>query len=459
MLEDLRQLLPRYATAGPRYTSYPTAPAWSERYGRDEFRRGLGDLERGEGAGLALYVHVPFCRALCHFCACNRVITRDPGLPERYLETIEREIEAVRACVGAAPLATQQHWGGGTPTHLTPQQIRRLFRAVTNSFPMRDDAEISIEVDPRVTTPAQIDALRDCGFNRMSLGVQDFDPRVQATIHRIQTPEQTASLVAQARAAGFSSVGCDLIYGLPYQTVGSFMQTLDTVLAFRPDRLAVYGYAHVTWVAKQQRGFERADLPSPETRSDILLATIDRLSDAGYVYVGMDHFSTPEDELARALSDGTLRRNFMGYTTQAGTQLIGFGPSAISELPASYAQSERTLGAWEDAVRDHGLATMRGHTLTDDDRARRFVISRIMCHGRIAASEFEREFPGPFAERYANEIARLSPLEADGLAVVDAEGIELTPLGRLLVRNVAATFDAYLSDQQAARQPLFSRTV
>lgn len=458
LVEDLRRILPRYATARPRYTSYPTAPAWSERYGRDEFRCDLLGAGR-ESSGLSLYVHVPFCRALCHFCACNRVITRDATLPERYLDTLEREIAAVRTCVEAPPPATQQHWGGGTPTHLTPQQIRRVFAAVTDAFPMHADAEISIEVDPRVTTPEHVEALAGCGFNRMSLGVQDFDPKVQETIHRIQTPEQTASLVADARASGFSGVGCDLIYGLPYQTVASFMRTLDRVLEFRPDRLAIYAYAHVTWVAKQQRGFERADLPAPETRSEILIASIDHLLGAGYLHIGMDHFATPDDELSRALADGSLRRNFMGYTTQADTELIGFGPSAISELAASYAQSQRELGAWETAVRDHGLATMRGHALTDDDRARRFAIARIMCQGRLPAADYEREFGEPFARRFAAELARLAPLQADGLVVLDAQGVELTPLGRLLVRNVAATFDAYLPEQLQAREPRFSRSV
>jgi oxygen-independent coproporphyrinogen-3 oxidase len=454
-LEDLRRILPRYTTSAPRYTSYPTAPVWSESYGRDEFR---ADLATCTGSGLSLYVHVPFCRSLCHFCACNRVITRDANLPEVYLDTLEREIETIRDCVDAPPAATQQHWGGGTPTHLTPAQIRRLFGALTGAFPMDHGAEISIEVDPRVTTAEHVEALAECGFNRMSLGVQDFDPHVQETIHRIQTSAQTAELVARARASGFRGVGCDLIYGLPYQTVASFMQTLDTVLAFRPDRLAIYAYAHVTWVAKQQRGFERADLPSPETRSEILISTIERLLAAGYVHVGMDHFATPEDELARALADGTLRRNFRGYTTQAGTQLIGFGPSAISELEPGFAQSQRDLKAWESSVHEHGLATMRGHRLSADDRARRFVIARIMCQGRVRASEYESEFGEPFAARFAPELASLAPLEDDGLVVV-GDGVELTPLGRLLVRNVASSFDAYLPEQLQTAEPRFSRTV
>jgi len=459
-LERVRALLPRYETAGPRYTSYPTAPVWSERYGADDFRAELGRRDVSPDEPLSLYAHVPFCASLCHFCACNRVITRKAELPSRWLETVEREIAAVREALAVPRSATQQHWGGGTPTHLEPAQIRRLFSALVDAFPMRPDAEISIEVDPRVTTPEHVETLRELGFRRISLGVQDFDPRVQAAIHRQQPVAMTAALVERARRAGFASVNVDLIYGLPFQSEESFDRTLDEVLALAPDRVAVYGYAHVTWVAKQQRGFERHDLPAAATRLAVFLRAIGRFLEAGYVHVGMDHFARPEDDLAKALHDGTLRRNFMGYTTQAGVDLLGFGPSAISELRASYAQNERELEAWDAAVRSRGLATRRGHRLGADDLERRWIIGRIMCHGALAAADYRAAFGHEWASAHADELARLGPLLEDGLVEQDADGsLRLLPLGRLLVRNVAMLFDAYLPEQQRAGRPLFSRTV
>jgi oxygen-independent coproporphyrinogen-3 oxidase len=457
-LEHAESILPRYDGPGPRYTSYPTAPVWSAAYGADEFASDLAS-RLGEGR-LALYAHVPFCASLCHFCACNRIITRDAALPERYLDAIAREIEAMRSRIASPPASAQLHWGGGTPTHLSPAQIRRLFHALTDAFPLAAGAEISIEVDPRVTTLEQVETLRALGFDRISLGVQDVEPRVQEAIHRIQPASMTAALVAHARRAGFTSVNFDLIYGLPFQREDTFTRTLDTVIAIGPDRIALYSYAHVTWVAKQQRGFERQDLPDAPTKLRILLLAIRRLLQAGYVYIGMDHFARPDDELARALKARTLRRNFMGYTTQADTVLLGFGPSAISELPGSYAQNERELAAWEDAVATRGFATLRGHRLSPDDAERRFVIARIMCHGEISAAEWSARYGRRFAEAFARELARLETLEADGLVLRAADGsLRVTPIGRLLVRNVAMVFDAYLPDQQRAGARLFSRAV
>jgi oxygen-independent coproporphyrinogen-3 oxidase len=459
-LDHVEEILPRYTTEGPRYTSYPTAPVWKENCGPERFRQELARRDVDPDAGLSLYVHVPFCESLCHFCACNRVITRKPEPPLRYLEGIAREVAAMRDALEVPRSASQQHWGGGTPTHLTPEQIRRLFSLVTEAFPMREGAEISIEVDPRVTTDEHVSALRDCGFNRISMGVQDFEPRVQEAIHRVQSSQQTGRLAERARASGFESVGFDLIYGLPYQTEESFARTLDTVLALAPDRIALYSYAHVTWVAKQQRGFERKDLPAPRTKLHIMLLAIRRFLEAGYLYIGMDHFARPEDELTRALSERTLRRNFMGYTTQAGVELLGFGPSAISELRGAYAQNHRELGAWQEAISAQGLATMRGHALSQDDLERRWIISRIMCHGELRAAEFERAFERPFAARYGRELAALDPLCADGLVRrADDGSLRVTPLGRLLVRNVAMAFDAYLPEQQKSGRPIFSKTV
>ena len=459
-LESAERILPRYSGEGPRYTSYPTAPVWGEGYGPEQLREELGRRDLRPDDGLSLYVHVPFCEALCHFCACNKVVTRNRELAVGYLDAIAREVAAVREALAVPRPATQQHWGGGTPTYLSPEQIRRLHRVVTDAFPMAPGAELGVEVDPRVTTPAQVEALRECGFNRLSMGVQDFDPAVQQAIHRIQPAQQTAALVRLARSAGFASVNFDLIYGLPHQTERSFAATLDAVLDQAPDRIALYGYAHVTWLAKQQRGFERRDLPAPEARLRIFLLAIRRFLDAGYRFVGLDHFALPGDELCRALDERSLRRNFMGHTTQAGVDLLGFGPSAISELRGAYAQSERELAAWERAVRARGIATMRGHRLTDDDRERRFVIGRILCHGELRAEEFAREFGRPFAPAYARELAALAGAEADGLVEISGDGsLRATALGRILVRNLAMAFDAYLPAQREAGRPMFSRTV
>ena len=458
-LERLIELLPRYATDGPRYTSYPTAPVWNESYDAEDFRTDLADDRAEAGDALSLYLHVPYCESLCHFCACNKEITRDHGRAAPYLETIRREIDALREAIRVPRVATQVHWGGGTPTWLAPEEIRELAGAVSDAFPFGEDAEVSVEVDPRVTTREHVAALSESGFNRISLGVQDFDPRVQEAIQRIQPADQTGALVRQARDAGFASVNFDLIYGLPYQTVAGFEKTLDRLFAMAPDRIALYSYAHVTWKAKQQRGFERHDLPEPATKLEIMLMAIRRFLDEGYQFIGLDHFARPDDELARSLADRTLRRNFMGHTTQAGVDLLGVGPSAISELRGSYAQSQRDVASWQRAVREQGMATLRGHRLSPDDVERRWVINRIMCHGEVRAGEFEEQFARGFAAAFADELAALDDAVGDGLVDRDDDGsLRISASGRLLVRNVAMVFDAYLADQKKSGQR-FSKTI
>jgi len=454
----LERILPRYVGPGPRYTSYPTVPAWQGDFGATDHRDALRSLSPERE--VSLYAHVPFCASLCHFCACNRVITKDLELPERYLRAIEREVEIVRSETPDGLDCGQLHWGGGTPTHLTPAQIERLFRLMTDRFPLRDDAEISIEVDPRVTTLDQLDVLASCGFNRISLGVQDTNPKTQAAIHRIQPFEQTHSLTDAARARGINGVNYDLIYGLPHQTVDSFESTLDDVLTARPDRIALYGYAHVTWVAKQQRGFERGDLPEPERRMKIFLAAMRRLLDAGYRAIGMDHFALPGDELCEALDAGTLRRNFMGYTTREGNELIGFGPSAISEFEETYAQVEKDLDDWFAAAEGGRFATMKGHRLSPDDRARRWIIGRIMCEAGVTAHEVEARFGGTFRKDYARAFERLEGLEEDGLVEISDRGdVHVTTLGRVFLRNVAMAFDAYFDPEASPAEKTFSQTV
>lgn len=459
-LEHLLELLPRYPSEGPRYTSYPTAPVWQDDYGPDDLRLELGHGDVEASDGLSVYVHVPYCDSLCHYCACNKVITRDHSRAGPYLDTVEREIATVREAMRVPRMATQIHWGGGTPTWLAPDEVRRLFDAIVDAFPLAEGAEVSIEVDPRVTTEAHLDALAERGFNRISMGVQDFEPRVQKAVHRIQPIEDTAELVRQSRNVGFESVNFDLIYGLPYQTVESFSRTLDALFEIGPDRIALYSYAHVTWVAKQQRGFERGDLPDARTKLEIMLMAIRRFLDEGYLFIGLDHFARPDDELATALSDRTLRRNFMGHTTQAGVDLLGFGPSAISELRGSYAQSYRDVPSWQKAVETEGLATMRGHRLSRDDVERRWLIGRIMCHGELRAEEFSDAFGRPLAEAYAAELRHLDPAVDDGLVERAQDGsLRVLPAGRLLVRNVAMVFDAYLAAQRESGAPMFSKTV
>ena len=459
-LDRFADILPRYATEGPRYTSYPTAPVWSESYGPEAYRKELGREDIDPSDPLSIYVHVPFCESLCHYCACNKVITRDRSRADKYLDSIEREVAAVHSAVRVPRRTTQHHWGGGTPTYLSPAQVQRLFGCVNAAFPIADGAEVSIEVDPRVTTEEHIVALRECGFNRISMGVQDFEPKVQEAVHRIQPADKTGELVQSARRHGFESVNFDLIYGLPYQRPETFARTLDTVMELGPDRIALYSYAHVTWVAKQQRGFERKDLPDAETKLAIMLLAIRRFLDAGYLFIGLDHFAKPDDELATALRNRSLRRNFMGHTTQAGVDMIGFGPSSISELRGSYAQSQRDLPDWEQAVEAKGVATMRGHLLTDDDLERRWVIGRIMCLGELRADEFEQEFGREFRSAYASELEALATMVGDGLVTIAGDGsLEVTPLGRLLVRNVAMHFDAYLPEQQRSGKQMFSKTV
>lgn len=456
--EMLEEILPRYVGAGPRYTSYPTVPAWAPGFGPDEHAAALRRLDCGNE--ISLYAHIPFCRSLCHFCACNRVITHDPELPERYLSAVERELDTVRDHLQSTPRCGQLHWGGGTPTHLSPNQIERLFRAMTDRFDLVPAAEISIEVDPRVTTIEQLDVLARCGFNRISMGVQDTITRTQAAIHRTQPFEQTRSLTEAARARGIERVNYDLIYGLPHQTEATFSETLDEVISALPDRIALYGYAHVSWIAKQQRGFERGDLPGPERRLRIFLLALRRLHRAGYRSIGMDHFARPEDELCEALDSGTLRRNFMGYTTREGLDVLAFGPSAISEFADVYAQVEKALPDWFAAVEAGHLATSKGHRLTAEDCARRWIIGRIMCEAVVSAKEVESRFGAPAQEMYLSILAQMQTLEEDGLIEISAErDLRVRPLGRLLLRHVAMAFDAYLGPQAEMAAETFSQTV
>jgi oxygen-independent coproporphyrinogen-3 oxidase len=451
------EILEKYNRPGPRYTSYPTAPVW-----KDDF--GPGDLEtyyeRAEErrTPLSLYMHLPFCESLCLFCACNVSIQKDKRVAIPYLAALKKEIEHVAGRVSKNRSVSQFHWGGGTPSYLSPEQMEDLFLHTRERFSFAPDAEIGIEVDPRVTNRAHLETLRRLGFNRLSMGIQDFQPKVQETIHRVQPYEMTRDLIAIGRELGFESLNVDLIYGLPYQTAESFQNTIDQVLTLAPDRVAMFSYAHVPWLKKQQGSFQ-AHLPEGKEKFRIFRAGLERFLDAGYLYIGMDHFARPGDELATAQQDRTLHRNFQGYTTKAGADLYGMGVSAISSIGEAYAQNRKEVPAYQDTVASRGIATMRGYRLSADDVIRRAVIGRLLCHTVIPKREVERDFSISFDEYFAAELDRLEEPRAEGLVELAPAEIRVTPLGRIFIRNVAMVFDRYLHEQQMDQRPLFSKTL
>ena len=453
--EEVRIRIPRYDRPGPRYTSYPTAPVFSEEFGDEDFQRALS-LCRDRV--LSIYIHIPFCERLCGFCACNRRITQDHSVARPYLEALQRQADRVAETIGGDRRTTQLSVGGGTPTFLSPEELDRMCKIIDARFPPEPDAERSIEVDPRVTTRDQLEVLRANGFNRISMGVQDFSPVVQKAVRRNQTEEQTERLTREAREVGFLSVNYDLIYGLPFQTVDTFRETVERVIENRPDRIALYSYAHVTWISKQQRGFENKDLPEPERKVAIFLTAVEGFEKAGYRFLGLDHFSLPDDELAIAAETGDLRRNFMGYTTKEGVDLMAFGASGISETAEAYAQSTRDAMEWQERIVGGTLATMRGWWLSEDDKRRKWLIHRLMCQGEVSPSKYETKFGEALSDRIPDLEERLAPFVDDYLLAFQDGAYRVMPIGRVFLRVVAMTFDAYLPGQTGDR-PMFSRTV
>jgi oxygen-independent coproporphyrinogen-3 oxidase len=456
-LDISEAFLEKYNRPGPRYTSYPTAPVWQEDFGPDDLEEVFGSADAG-GAPVSLYMHIPFCESLCLFCACNVSIEKNKQVAVPYLETLKREIDYVSRFVSRRRPVIQFHWGGGTPTYLNPAQMEELFGFARERFTFAPDAEIGIEVDPRVTHRSHLETLRRLGFNRLSMGVQDFNPQVQETIHRVQPYEMTRDLIAEARALGFDSLNVDLIYGLPYQTAESFAATIDKVLTLLPDRVAMFSYAHVPWLKKQQGSFA-THLPQGMEKFRIFRVGLERFSAAGYVYIGMDHFARPADELALAQQNRTLHRNFQGYTTKEGADLYGMGVSAISGIGAAYAQNRREIPAYQSAIANRGIATMRGYRLTGDDLIRRDVISRLLCHTEIRKEEVERKFQIVFNDYFSQELKQLEDFRADGLVLLDPDEVRVTPLGRIFIRNIAMLFDRYLHEQKMDHRPLFSKTL
>lgn len=446
-------LIEKYNYAGPRYTSYPTALEFSEQYAEPDFLRAVA---RYPERPLSLYVHIPFCHRLCYFCGCNKIVTRQRHKADRYLDVLEQEI------IQRAPLFRQRqvrqlHWGGGTPTFLDKAQISRLVAVLKQHFTVADDAEMSIEVDPREIELDVIDHLRALGFNRLSMGVQDFNKAVQQRVNRVQDEAVIFGLMARAREQGFSSTSIDLIYGLPLQTPDSFAFTLERVLALNPDRLSVFNYAHLPALFAAQRKIKDDELPSAQRKLNILQQTIATLTQQGYQFIGMDHFAKPQDELAIAQREGELHRNFQGYTTQGDSDLLGLGVSAISMIGDSYAQNQKVLNSWYSSVEQQGNGLWRGVALTDDDCLRREVIKTLICNFSLDFAAVETQWGIRFADYFAEDLALLKPLVADGLVVQAATGLQVTGVGRLLIRNICMCFDRYL--RQRARQQQFSRVI
>ncbi len=460
-------LIRRYNRSGPRYTSYPTAVKFDEAFAepaycavaektneqsREKIRQG------GRPTPLSLYFHIPFCDTVCFYCGCNKIATKDRSKSQPYLDRVHKELAMQSALFDDNRVVDQLHWGGGTPTFISHAQMRELMATTRRYFQLHDDdtGEYSIEIDPREVTPESIALLREIGFNRMSLGVQDFDAQVQKSVNRIQSEEQTFATLNAAKAEGFKSVSIDLIYGLPHQTVASFATTVDKIIAASPDRLSVFNYAHLPEMFKPQRRINEDELPSASEKLDILQDTNERLIKAGYVYIGMDHFAKPDDELAVAQREHTLYRNFQGYSTHADCDLIGLGVTSIGKVGNTFSQNHKTLDAYYESIDAGQLAVYRGLELDEDDLLRSEVITRLICHFSLRFAEIEQHFHINFAEYFAQELEELQTMATDGLLKMTDEVVDIAPAGRLLIRNVCMVFDKYL--RQSSQQQ-FSKVI
>ena len=454
-------LLRKLDVPGPRYTSYPTADRFVEAFSPSDYRHALQGRASGARVGgaspLSLYVHVPFCESVCYYCACNKVITKHHERATEYLDVLDLEIALHAAELGTGQPVSQLHLGGGSPTFLSDAELARLMASLRAAFKIVPGAEISIEVDPRTATPARLRDLAAMGFNRISFGIQDFDPAVQQAVHRVQSFESVRDLILSAREHGFESINADLIYGLPQQTPESFQRTIAQVAELRPDRIALYAYAHLPTRFKPQRRIEISDLPQPEARIRMLGSAISGFMGHGYAYIGMDHFSLPGDSLAAAKRQGRLHRNFQGYCTQPVCDLIGLGVSSIGRMGATYSQNAKTLPEYYDAVRQGQFPVVRGLALGRDDLVRRAVIMALMCQGRVDFESIAMSHLIPFQDYFANELQQLQPMVEGGLVEVDADGIQVTASGWYFVRGVAAVFDRYLRTDLTRER--FSRIV
>jgi oxygen-independent coproporphyrinogen-3 oxidase len=442
-------LIKRYDHAGPRYTSYPTALELHEGFAETDYRQQIKQ-SNDNGGPLSLYFHIPFCDTVCYYCACNKIITNNRKHAEPYLHNLYQEIALQGQLFDSKRIINQLHWGGGTPTFLTADQMQKLMDVTRQYFNLRNDdkGEYSIEIDPRAADDQTIPLLRDLGFNRISLGVQDFDTNVQKAVNRIQTEQETFAVMEAAREQGFRSISIDLIYGLPLQTVASFAKTLDIILAASPDRLSIFNYAHLPSRFKTQRQINDTDLPDPKGKLDILKMVIQRLQDEGYIYIGMDHFAKPDDELAVSQRESKLYRNFQGYSTHSDCDLIGLGITSIGRIADSYIQNVKDLETYDSLIAQQKLPVFKGLILNADDKLRRAVITQLICHFCLDFSSIEDKYNIGFNEYFASELQSLKTMEQDGLLVLSAKKIDVLPAGRLLIRNICMAFDRYLAQKQ-----------
>ena len=441
-------LIKRYDKTGPRYTSYPTAIQFHENFGEPEYK--MAAKATDSQRPLSLYFHLPFCSKVCFFCGCNKVVTKFRDRAAPYLNRLHKEIELQAALFDGNRPVDQLHWGGGTPTFISHDEMKQLMAVTRQHFNLHDDdsGEYSIEIDPREINTETMEVLRSIGFNRISLGVQDFDPQVQKAVNRIQPIEMTSSAILDSRKLGFKSISVDLIYGLPFQSVESFNDTLDKIIELDPDRLSVFNYAHLPEMFKPQRRINAEDLPEPSVKLEILRQAINKLTDAGYVYIGMDHFAKPDDELAVAQREGNLYRNFQGYSTHADCDLIAMGITAIGKVGNSFSQNVKSLEAYYECIDDNRIPVYRGMTLSDDDLLRQAVISQLICHFELDMSTIEEKFGIQFKQYFARELTELEQMQTDGLLTLGDENISVLPAGHLLIRNICMVFDRYLREQQ-----------
>ena len=453
-LEIPEALVTKYSQPGPRYTSYPTAPNWLDNFGPSEMDPIFARSKR-ENNPLSLYFHIPFCEERCTFCACNVVATPQHEVAIPYLKALQQEINRVAEKINVGRPLVQLHLGGGTPTYLSPHQLEDLMQQVTDRFSFSKETEISIEIDPRVTTDEHLAILKTLGFNRISLGVQDFEPAVQQAIGRVQLFTRTQHVIEFCRQLGFQSINCDLVYGLPLQTRATFTQTLSKLLQLSPDRIALFNFAYVPWLQAHQRKIDAATLPDAWTKLEMFAEAVRRFQETDYSFIGLDHFAKKNDPLVEAKKSGGLHRNFQGYTTRAGADLIGLGVTAIGHLGGAFVQNAHKLIDYEKKIAQEGLATERGFLLSEDDQRRAWILSEIFCHQEIRKKKFQEKFGESFDALFADEIDKLEKFEEEEILFRTPDAITLTPKGRLFLRNVAMVFDAYL----APNQTKFSKTL
>lgn len=448
-IEINTDLIRSYDKSGPRYTSYPTAVQFNSNFTAADYKKQI-QLSNSTKDNLSLYFHIPFCDTICYYCGCNKIVTKNRKRAEPYLERLHKEIELQATYFDNKRVVTQLHWGGGTPTFISHQQMQQLMDVTQQHFNLLNDdtGEYSIEIDPREANQETIVLLRKLGFNRMSLGVQDFNPEVQKAVNRIQSFEETQEVIVAARDTGFHSISIDLIYGLPHQTVAGFNDTLQTVIKLNPDRLSIFNYAHLPEMFKTQRQINSNDIPSPQVKLEILQQAIQQLMAAGYVYIGMDHFAKPDDELAIAQSKHNLYRNFQGYSTHADCDLVGLGITSIGKVANCYSQNVKTMDEYYELIDNNKLPVLRGIELNSDDLLRREVINQLICHYYLDFAKIEEQFEINFLTYFAEELEQLQNMQQDSLLVLSEKEITVQPIGYLLIRNICMVFDQYLGDSK-----------